>query len=261
MATNENQSRFCSYHPNWMTQQNQDLKELFHAFTTDPTNSDNLQRLIQNNIAHYKQYTETRAHLIQHDAPSFFCPSWCNSFVKSYLWIGGCRPSIFIRLVYSLCGPELEAQLTEYLNGERKGDLHTEYLNGERKGNLGDITAAQLNLIACLRSKTIKEEDKISSRLTTLHENVADYPLVMLANKSRCIGEPSEEVDQALDSHSLALARILVDADKLRLSTLKELIDILTPLQAVDMLVASKNLHISLSEWGKHRDLTMGENK
>lgn len=97
-----------------------------------------------------------------------------------------------------------------------------------------------------------------------MQENIADVPLLMVAApklssrsvevglvESRC-EQDDEIVYQALDAHVLPLASILAEADKLRLNILKELlIEILTPLQAVDLLVASKKLHLSIHEWGK----------
>ncbi|KAK8580598.1 hypothetical protein V6N13_143677 [Hibiscus sabdariffa] len=49
-----------------------------------------------------------------------------------------------------------------------------------------------------------------------------------------------------------------IEADKLRLSTLKELLGILNPLQGVDFLATSKKLHLCMHEWGKTRDARHG---
>lgn len=92
-------------------------------------------------------------------------------------------------------------------------------------------------------------------------ERVADEPLVLLANGCRQVGESShagEVVERAMDTHALDLYGVLIEADKLRLNVLKGIIDILTPLQAVELLVASKKLHLSLHEWAKRRDIQMG---
>ncbi|GKF51516.1 hypothetical protein Tco_0147983, partial [Tanacetum coccineum] len=45
---------------------------------------------------------------------------------------------------------------------------------------------------------------------------------------------------------------------KMRLKCLKGLIDILTPLQSVEFLVAAKKLHLSLHELSKRRDISTG---
>ncbi|KAM0029140.1 putative transcription factor TGA like domain-containing protein [Helianthus debilis subsp. tardiflorus] len=92
-------------------------------------------------------------------------------------------------------------------------------------------------------------------------EKVADEPLALLAyNCNIAAGESSqgEAVDEAMDSHALEMYGILMEADKLRLDILKSMIDILTPLQAVELLVALKRLHLCLHEWSKRRDIQMG---
>ncbi|KAF9587710.1 hypothetical protein IFM89_004687 [Coptis chinensis] len=66
--------------------------------------------------------------------------------------------------------------------------------------------------------------------------------------------ESDGDVDCALDTSALVLASILEEADKLRLKTLREIINILTPLQATDFLMATMKLHLSVHEWGKRRD-------
>ncbi|GKA82801.1 putative transcription factor TGA like domain-containing protein, partial [Tanacetum coccineum] len=93
-------------------------------------------------------------------------------------------------------------------------------------------------------------------------ERVADEPLVLLANDCKKEGQSSqsydEVVDKAMDTHALDLYNVLMEADKMRLDVLKGMIDILTPMQSVEFLVASKKLHLSLHEWSKRRDIRMG---
>ncbi|KAH1066158.1 hypothetical protein J1N35_031145 [Gossypium stocksii] len=160
---------------------------------------------------------------------------------NSLLWITGCRPSLYIRLTYALCGSQVEYQLSEIIQGLARG-------------NLGQILATQLKMIHNLHIKTIEEEEKLSSQLAGLQENIADQPIAMVAKRMSWVGESSGDVDHALDEHKSSMANILQEADKLRLSTLKELLAILTPLQAVDFLVASKKLHLCMHKWGKTRD-------
>ncbi|KAI3440021.1 DOG1 domain-containing protein, partial [Psidium guajava] len=47
---------------------------------------------------------------------------------------------------------------------------------------------------------------------------------------------------------------IMGEADRLRLDTLKEIVRVLTPPQAVDFLATSRKLHLCIHEWGKRRD-------
>ncbi|MCL7050675.1 hypothetical protein MKW94_011444 [Papaver nudicaule] len=92
--------------------------------------------------------------------------------------------------------------------------------------------------------------------MASLQEKVADCPLTRLANNSHDSDTESHigNVEQALDAYSKDLASVLVESDKLRMNTLKELIGIFTPLQAVEYLIAGKKLHLCMHQWGQQRD-------
>ncbi|PIN12130.1 hypothetical protein CDL12_15270 [Handroanthus impetiginosus] len=77
-------------------------------------------------------------------------------------------------------------------------------------------------------------------------EEIADDPLALIAKNSGEVGEWSDDLHRAMNAHSLSLAGILVEANRFRVNTLKDLIGILTPFQAVDLLVATKKLHFSI---------------
>ncbi|XP_019192931.1 PREDICTED: protein DOG1-like 1 [Ipomoea nil] len=225
----------------WIAQQREDMEELSRAVESN-LGDDELFGVVDRSVKHFEEYQQHRALLAQQNGgPPFLSPSWCTTFENAFMWIGGCRPSLSIRLVYSLCGADLDSHLQGYLQGERKGSL-------------GDISATQLNQINALQSKTVREEDKLSSRIATLQEDMADEPLAMIVNKSKKVGESSSDVERALDNHAVAMGRMVVEADKLRLRTLTELLKILTPLQAAHLLLVAKKLHLSIHEWSKKRD-------
>nr|GMC76704.1 protein DOG1-like 3 [Ipomoea batatas] len=210
----------------WIAQQEEDLEELSRAMDSN-LGSAELFGVVDKHVRHFEEYQEHRALLAeQNGGPPFLSPSWCTTFENAFMWIGGCRPSLSIRLVYSLCGSDLDSQLQGYLQGERTGSL-------------ADISAAQLNQINALQSKT---------------EDMEDEPLAMIVNKSKKVGESSSDVERALDNHAVAMGRMVVEADKLRLRTLTELVKILTPVQAAHLLLVAKKLHLSIHEWSKKRD-------
>ncbi|XP_030442388.1 protein DOG1-like 1 [Syzygium oleosum] len=251
----------CCFH-NWIAQQHRDLNELLVAVSTDSGDAEKLRSLAGKNIQHFRDYLEVRSQLAQHDAPSFFCPSWCTSFEDSFLWIGGCsdfkrslsrRPTLAIRLVYSISGSDLEAWLT---SGGRRGDDNS---NGSGD-NLSAISASQLKSINELHMKTARMEEKLSSRMASMQEEIADDPLALIARRRGRVGEESESVERVMKGHALSLARVLTEADEMRLATLREMVEeILTPLQAVEFLVNMKKLHLSIHEWGKRRDSVLGK--
>ncbi|KAM1347415.1 hypothetical protein ACFX2H_036350 [Malus domestica] len=80
----------------------------------------------------------------------------------------------------------------------------------------------------------------------------------MIAKGLSETGEMNREVEEALDEHGKAMVRVMEKADQLRLNTLKELVKILTPLQAIDFMVASKKLHLCVHKWGRKRDQSHG---
>ncbi|KAJ9551471.1 hypothetical protein OSB04_015516 [Centaurea solstitialis] len=238
MAKPMKHQQFQSCYHHWVGQQRLDLDELLQALTHYPNDPDYLKLITNKTISHFESYSNAQAQLAKHDGPSFMAPTWGSTFENSFLWIGGCRPSLIIRLAYALCGSQLNAHISENQTWEPR-----------------EISSSQLRKIDELQVKTMKDEDKLSSR-----EMIADEPLVLLANQRQEAGEANrdEVVDKAMDSHALDLYNVLIEADQLRLNTLKGMIDILTPLQAVEFLVAAKKLHLSLHEWSKRRDVRMG---
>ncbi|MCL7051098.1 hypothetical protein MKW94_028820 [Papaver nudicaule] len=247
MASSSDQVQLC--YQNWMNEQQQLLEELLQVHSQKPNDEQELNSIIEKLIKHFQEYANRRAQLAIDDASSFFSPAWCTSIENAFLWYGGCRPTTLIRHVYSLCGSQLESQLSEYLEGVRRGSI-------------GELSADQLSLVSKLQCRTIQEEERLTKRMASFQESMADYPLSKLANKSDSDDSNTEsyieQVEQALDSHSKDLASILVDSDKLRMTTLKELIAILTPLQAVEFLIAGKKLHLCMHQWCQERDQRHG---
>ncbi|KAI3850241.1 hypothetical protein MKW92_018018 [Papaver armeniacum] len=250
MASSSNQVQLLECYQNWMIEQQQLLQELYQVHNQKPDDEQELCCIIEKLVKHFQDYTNRRAQLAIDEASSFFSPTWCTSMENSCLWVGGCRPSSLIQLVYSICGSQLESQLSEHLQGVRRG-------------NISELSADQLGLVSELQCRTILEEERLSKRMVSLQENIVDCPLTRLANNSDDSDTESHiaQVEQALGSRYEDLASILVDSDKLRMNTLKELIRLFTPLQAVEFLIVGKELHLCMHHWGKksdHRQDMMG---
>ncbi|KAK1302907.1 hypothetical protein QJS10_CPB12g00715 [Acorus calamus] len=236
------QDRFSLLFEEWMQQQKQDLQELLLGLTQEPKNESRLRELISKALDHFKTYTNTRCIYAKENAFAFFSPKWCTSFEASYLWISGCRPTMAIRLVYALVGSELESQLEEFLRGVRRG-------------NIAELSAAQLVAVNSLHGRTVMEEDKLSRKMTSLQEDMADNPKKEGGGGGSGGGEREDMVGKKVES----LAGLLEAADKLRVGTMRELVEeILTPLQAVELLVATKQIHLRMHEWGRNWDLSQG---
>lgn len=248
--------RFRSCFDEWVREQESDLNELLGAMQSERRESDaHLRELVEKSMSHYKEYSEKRRALAREDGPTFFCPPWCTAFENSFLWLGGCRPTLFIRLLYALSGYELEAHLDDIL---ASGGFSASF----RRGLVG-LSAAQLATVNDLHCRTLKEEDRLSAKMATLQEDVADKPLLPIATERERrraeVAEGSgghEVVEAAMNEYAVKLAGMVEEADELRVATLRTLVtEILTPLQAVELLVAAKQLHLSVHQWGQRRDL------
>lgn len=155
MAEQVTQQHFQCCYQNWMAQQWLDHDELVQALTNYQTDLDYLQLITKKVTTHYENYSASRARLAKHDGPSFLLPTWGTTIENSLLWIGGCKPSLIIRIMYALCGSQIDAHFAEFLEGVRHG-------------NMGDISTSQLKSIDDLRAKTAKDEDKLNSRVENL---------------------------------------------------------------------------------------------
>ncbi|GAV67967.1 DOG1 domain-containing protein [Cephalotus follicularis] len=246
MAGNDHNDSKCCFQE-WMSLQEQDLGELVESLTLRANNNvsdeeESLNQLTEKSIKYFQEYIDKRTELAHKDVSSLFVPTWCSTLENSLLWIAGCKPSAFVRLVYALCGSQIESRITEFLQGVRRG-------------NLGELTSRQLVMIDNLHGKIIEGEEILTTQLASLQEHIVDQPIAVLSKGLSKVGEANGEVEQALDQHEKGMViSILKEADKLRLGTHTELIDILTPVQAVDFLATSKKLHLNLHQWGKIRD-------
>ncbi|XP_073007523.1 protein DOG1-like 3 [Typha latifolia] len=257
-------SKFRSTHDNWIQVQEADLTNLLQAKNSPLLPDQELRALVNKAMKHYEDYSSVRRDLAKEDPTTLFSPPWCASFENSFLYIGGCRPSLFIRLLYSLSGDSFESHLDDFLAGRL--DARTQGLNGTMA-----LSAGQLRQVNKLHCRVLKEEGKLSARLATLQEAVADKPLLPIAKERKrraeqvavCSSTSSSddvginvEVEKALESYDKGLGELLGEADVLRVATARELVEgVLSPKQAVDLLVAAKQLHLSIHEWGMGRDL------
>ncbi|CDO96811.1 unnamed protein product [Coffea canephora] len=236
----------CCFHE-WMILQEADLSEMLQALTVEDNFGDRdvlLRQLVQKNVEHFQAYADERTRLAQDHVSPFFAPSWCSSLENSLLWLAGCRPSLFITLIYALSGIEIESHIPEFLQGTRTSELSEL-----------SLAAPQLSMINQLQRRTIKQEEELSQQLACLQEKIADQPFALIAKESSHVASQNVQADEALDEHSTSMVRILEEADKLRIKTLKEMMNILSPVQAVDFLVAGKKLHLCIHDWGQKRDI------
>ncbi|KAG8372129.1 hypothetical protein BUALT_Bualt12G0034300 [Buddleja alternifolia] len=230
MTTSDERKEACIYRE-WINLQQQELSELNEAIALNANGSTTdaeLRQLIEKIMNNFQDYAQKRSVMARADVSAYLSPPWCTSLQRSVLWIGGCRPSSYARLIYALCGLEIESQLAEFLRGTIVGEL-------------GGLSGSQISM------------------MDQLHEDLSDHPLAGIVVKSNGCGS-NGDVQAALDKHGKAMAEILEEADKLRLNTMREIINILRPRQAVEFVSASKKLALCMQDWGRQRDVDHGRN-
>ncbi|XP_018827678.1 protein DOG1-like 3 [Juglans regia] len=214
-----------------------------------------LRPLINRVILNYEKYYQAKSRCAKQDAVVMLTPPWTSALENAFMWIGGWRPSMAFQLLYSKSGLQLEDQIFSFIQGLSIGDL-------------GDLSPRQLVQIDELQERTIREERKITEKMVKHQETVADRSMVQLSHLvTELMGNEEEEgrsttdgggleerVGSVLELKAVGLENILLKADDLRLRTLKAILDILTPIQAVHFLIAASELHLRFHEWGKKED-------
>ncbi|XP_009757325.1 protein DELAY OF GERMINATION 1-like [Nicotiana sylvestris] len=251
----ENDNTFHKFFETWLAEQNQELKELVSA-SRDVSKDNNivveervLVPLIERVIQHYEGYYGEKSKYTEEDVFGMLNPTWRSNLEGAFLWIGGWRPSMAFHLLYSKSGLQFEPRLPQLIRGITTGDL-------------GDLSPDQISKVDELQKKTIREEKDSSEKLAKVQETVADASMVELSHVVTQLmmisggggGILEEEVEANLATKEEGLVIILQKADNLRLNTLKEILAILTPTQAIHFLIAAAELHLRLHEWGKKKD-------
>ncbi|KAK8710044.1 hypothetical protein V6N13_145388 [Hibiscus sabdariffa] len=238
---------FKSFFECWLVEQNRHLEELVAASQQQSgSDEESLRRLVRTVMEHYEHYYKAKARWCKKDVLPMLSPSWISRFEDAFLWIGGWRPSMAFHLLYSKSGIQLEDQLDQLIRGLGRGDL-------------GDLSPTQMSRINELQGRTIREEKEINEKMAKQQETVADSSMVELSSMVSEMMRRGEEVEKgkvesAMELKEEGLKEVLQRADELRLRTLKAVVEILSPIQAVHFLIAAAELHLRIHEWGKQRD-------
>ncbi|XP_052190556.1 protein DOG1-like 4 [Diospyros lotus] len=243
------QETFHKFFNCWITEQDCLLQELTSAAASNDDDTV-LRPLVVRVLQHYEHYYGAKSRWARDDIFSMFSPSWTTTLENAFLWIGGWRPSMAFHLLFSKSGLQLEQALEVLIRGLCSGDL-------------ADLSPAQVSQADNLQRHTIREEKEITEEMAKHQETIADPSMVELSHEVSELlrnggGFGGEAETERLESNIAAkekrLKEILQRADDLRLRTLKGVVDILTPVQAVHFLIAAAELHLRLHDWGRRRD-------
>ncbi|KAL6627390.1 hypothetical protein ACP70R_031116 [Stipagrostis hirtigluma subsp. patula] len=231
---------FSKFFENWISEQTRDLAALRTAASAAPAPPDaDLRGLVDRVLGHYEHYYHTKAAAAADDVLRMFSPSWTSTTENLFLWCGGWRPTAALHLLYTKSGMQLEHQLPAFLDG------------GSLEPNLGDLSAEQLQAADQLQRRTIQKEREIDDAAASAQEALTTVKMVELAGGG---GMDAEGMEREMQTKADGMKRVLEMADALRLETMREVVALLRPAQAVHFLLAAAELHLAVHDFGRRKD-------
>ncbi|XP_004244373.1 protein DOG1-like 3 [Solanum lycopersicum] len=218
---------FQRFYETWFDQ----LKEIVRQLNQvpRPATSDHHrelhQLLVQKVVSHIYEYYRVKSLAAKNDILSVFSAPWSTSLERSLHWIAGWRPTTAFHLIYTESSILFESHIIDILRGLRYGDL-------------GDLSPEQLARVSEFQCETVHEENSITDELNDWQDGASEIIGLM--------GDIEEKMEK--------LVEILEKADKLRMKTIENLVQLLTPQQAVEFLIASAHLQFGIRKWGINHD-------
>ncbi|KAJ7522553.1 hypothetical protein O6H91_18G017400 [Diphasiastrum complanatum] len=146
----------------------------------------------------------------------------------AFMWLGGWRPTCALVLVHSVLGGESQ--------GKPLSPAALQALSSE-------LSDEQLSHMNNLQKNTQQAEHELSSQFAVFQMLVTDQIMVKaLAPEATSTTGNYSEAHKIIDSKIENLRELLKHAEKLRLQTLQELFNLLTPVQSAKCSIAAFEL-------------------
>ncbi|KAI4333559.1 hypothetical protein L6164_018347 [Bauhinia variegata] len=207
------------------------LRHLVKQLTSLPrppytaTDSHDLCVLIDKFMSHYNDLHCAKCLAAERDPLYVLVAPWATTFERSLHWIAGWRPTTAFHIVYTESSILFESRVIDILRGLRTGDL-------------GDLSPSQFRRVSELQCETVKEENAITEELSEWQDSATEL-----------VG-PGFDINEKIG----LLVGIIKKADDLRLRTLRSVVGVLTPQQAVEFLIAAAELQFGIRGWGVNHD-------
>ncbi|OWM81447.1 protein DOG1-like 4 [Punica granatum] len=193
------------------------------AGAADSRDHDHLTHLVNKFMSHYAEYYRVKALATEQDVLSVVAAPWTTALERSLHWIAGWRPTMVFHLVYTESSILFESHIVDILQGVRTGDL-------------GDLSPTQFRRVSELQCDTVREENAITEEMSQWQDGALELVVAAAAPDMEAkIGQ---------------LAAVVKKADDLRLKTVRSVVDLLTPQQAAEFLVAAAELQFGIRAWG-----------
>ncbi|MFS7984263.1 putative transcription factor TGA like domain-containing protein [Helianthus anomalus] len=242
---------FHRFHETWYHQLHHQIRHLTDA-PRPPTTDDHRHQLtlhINKVMFHFSEYYRVKSLAAKQDVLSIFCARWASTLERSLYWIAGWRPTTAFHLIYTESSVRFESRMVDILHG-----IHT--------GDLGDLSPAQFTRVSEIQCETVQQENAVTNQLSEKGRNCCCGQVrPFLTTRKRkpteicCFDEACDILGgTCVDRKIERLVKIMEKADELRLKTLKAVVELLTPQQAAEFLIAAAQLHFGVHRWGLNHD-------
>ncbi|KAL4333713.1 hypothetical protein GQ457_07G024500 [Hibiscus cannabinus] len=216
---------FETFFNGWLLRQERFHQQLVQALSLRYEDEDEIEwrgSLIQQVLSHYEQYALEKSRAAREQVLLFYSPPWLTSLEKALLWVGGFKPFLLFKLLAN---------------------------------SITELSPEQEEAIERVKCETRREERELTQDSAAIQERLAALPVLNLVRRygGRIDGELSE-LESAMENMKVEMLRALERADKLRRSTVKKLIETLSPVQTVKYLAASAELQLAVRKWGSQKD-------
>lgn len=281
MLRTQVEEKFSSYVEKWMCQLEEYLPLLLSVGDNNNNNDEDdgdrtarIAALVNKLTALHKEYYTTKWASAHEDVLAFFNPVWLTPLESALLWNTDWKPSIIFRLLESSLMFRNSATSTRGCGGgsgagAADGNNDVLRLFPAAENDYMMMSEPQKRKIESLKSRIRVEEEKVEREMERQQVAMADRRMVELSRlvsrlNTSMTGEqqPSSAaaaakvdglVEAALNDLIAGLERVMKMADCVRLKTLKGVLDVLNPLQSVDLLAAFSMLQIRTRKWGKKK--------
>ncbi|MCL7040717.1 hypothetical protein MKW94_010378 [Papaver nudicaule] len=233
MANNisgESRIYFEDFLTGWLIRQKTYLDQLISTrnnFQNTPEHE--LRSLVSQVLTHYQQYYAVKGAATREDVYAMFVPPWFSLYEHTYLWIAGFKPSLAFKIL-------------------------------DKSVNQDELTNEQLEALCGLRVWTKAAERGLNNDMARVQESLVSPPLVNLALKRNPAerGVVGETADDVLKMLRKKMETLVETADLVRMTTAREIVEKLSPVQSVRFLAAATQLQVNIRRVGLQRDADRG---
>lgn len=216
---------FSAFFSSWLDRQQAFLEQLVYVMNHDNDDDNYKRQLIRLVLSHYAEYFEEKGRIIWHDVTVVFSPPWLTSFEKTFLWVGGFKPSLAFSQV---------------------------------EVSVSDLTSEQEERLRVLKAENAWEERKLTDALAEVQERTGSLPFISLIKQhGRLINGEVCECAEAMQLQALlmSMARVVQSADNLRRNTTIKVVELLSVNQSLKFLIAVAKYQIGVRASGLQYDV------